>query len=77
MVKVWYSGLGGSSIAIHITATAPTAAAATITAADATMSARKVRERVVEKQDPIKEETAIRMRWRRAIIRGRGLDQDR
>src|SRR5690242_8009373 len=62
---------------IHITPTAPTPAAATTTVAIVIMKARKVSERVVEKHEPINEEMPIRTRWRRAIRRGRGFDQDR
>src|SRR6478672_3540520 len=62
---------------IHITPTAPTPAAATTTVAIVIMRARKVSERVVEKHEPINEEMPIRTRWRRAIRRGRGFDQDR
>src|SRR6476620_2207961 len=62
---------------IHITPTAPTPAAATATVAIVIMKARKVRERVVEKHEPMNEEIPIRTRWRRAIRRGRGFAQDR
>src|SRR6476660_1785558 len=62
---------------IHITPTAPTPAAATTTVAIVIMRARKVSERVVEKHEPINEKMPIRTRWRRAIRRGRGFDQDR
>src|SRR6476660_208116 len=64
-------------ITIHITPTAPTSAAATTTVASVIMRSRKVSERVVEKHEPIKEEMPIRTRWRRAMRRGCGFDQDR
>jgi hypothetical protein len=59
-----------------MTPTAQIPAAATDTVAIVIISARKLRDRVVEKHDPIKEEMPIRTRWRRAIKRGRGFDQD-
>ena len=62
---------------IQMMARVPMPAETTTAVAIVIITARKVSERVVEKQEPINDDIPIRTRCRRANNRGRGFDHDR